>query len=294
MKKILSDKRAIFLFILPAALFFALFIIIPIFMSLYYSFTNWDGITQVEWAGFSNYIEMFTSKTIKFGLAAKNSLLIAGASLCIQIPISLLFALLLSRKSIRFRNIFLTIYFIPVLISSVAIGQLWMRIYNNDYGVLNYILSAVGLESLKNNWLGNQALAMGAVLVPILWQYIGYHMLILYSGIKSVPEELLESAKIDGCTEWQTARYITIPVIKPIIKVSVIFSVTGSLKMFDIIYVLTNGGPAHATEVPTTLMISMLFSRNRYGMGSAMAIFIILECFVFSILIQRIFREKEA
>lgn len=293
MKKILSDKKAVMVFILPAALFFTVFIIIPIFMSLYYSFMKWDGITQVEWIGLKNYIEMFTGKTIKFGLAAKNSLLIAAASLCIQIPIAMVFALLLSRKSIRFRNFFLTVYFIPVLISSVAIGQLWMRIYNNDYGVLNYILSVLGLESLKNNWLGDQALAMGAVLVPILWQYIGYHMLILYSGIKSVPGELLESARIDGCTEWQTARYITIPVIKPIIQVSVIFSVTGSLKLFDIIYVLTNGGPAHATEVPTTLMISMLFSRNRYGMGSAMAIFVILECFIFSILIQWIFREKE-
>ena len=293
MKKILSDKKAVMVFILPAALFFTVFIIIPIFMSLYYSFMKWDGITQVEWIGLKNYIEMFTGKTIKFGLAAKNSLLIAAASLCFQFPIAMVFALLLSRKSIRFRNFFLTVYFIPVLISSVAIGQLWMRIYNNDYGVLNYILSVLGLESLKNNWLGDQALAMGAVLVPILWQYIGYHMLILYSGIKSVPGELLESARIDGCTEWQTARYITIPVIKPIIQVSVIFSVTGSLKLFDIIYVLTNGGPAHATEVPTTLMISMLFSRNRYGMGSAMAIFVILECFIFSILIQWIFREKE-
>ena len=200
---------------------------------------------------------------------------------------------MIMQRKIKFRKTFLTLYFIPVLISSVAIGQLWLRIYNADYGVLNHFLELIGLDGLAKNWLGDQTTAMGAVLVPIVWQYIGYHMLILYSGIKSVPEELIESARIDGATEVQTARYITIPVIKPIIKVSTIFAVTGSLKIFDLIYVLTNGGPAHATEVPTTLMISMLFSRNRYGMGSAMAIFVIIECFAFSILIQRIFREKE-
>lgn len=292
MKKIRSNKKAIFLFILPAAILFLTFIIIPIFMSLGYSFTEWDGIGTAKWTGLSNYIDMFRKPTIKFGLAVKNSLLIAIGSTVIQLPIALIFALILSRK-IKFRKTFLTVYFIPVLISSVAIGQLWMRIYNGDYGVLNYLLKLVGLESLQHNWLGDQATAMGAVLIPIIWQYIGYHMLILYSGVKSVPEEVIESAKIDGASEVQTARYITIPMIKPIMKVSTVFAVTGSLKIFDLIYVLTNGGPAHATEVPTTLMISMLFSRNKYGLGSAMAVFVIVECFAFSLLIQKIFREKE-
>jgi len=291
MNKIWSNKKAILFFIFPAVAFFAIFIIIPIFMSLYYSFTSWDGIGKIEWVGLNNYIEMFQSPTIKFGKAAVNSLLIAGASTLIQLPIALIFALILSRK-LRFRKTFLSIYFIPVLISSVAIGQLWMRIYNGDYGTINYILKSIGLDSLCRNWLGNQSTAMVAVLVPIIWQYIGYHMLIMYSGIKSVSEEMIEAAKIDGATGSQVARFVTIPVIKPIIKVSVIFAVTGSLKLFDLIYVLTNGGPAHATEVPTTLMISMLFSRNRYGIGSAIAIFIILECFLFSMIIQRIFKEE--
>lgn len=292
MKKIRSDKKAIFIFILPAALLFLIFIIIPIFMSLGYSFTEWDGIGIAKWTGINNYVDMFKKPTIKFGLAVKNSLLIALGSTVVQLPIALVFALVLSRK-IKFRKTFLTIYFIPVLISSVAIGQLWMRIYNGDYGVLNYMLKLLGMEEMQRNWLGDQGTAMAAVLVPIIWQYIGYHMLILYSGVRSVPEEVIESARIDGATEVQTARFITVPMIKPIMKVSVVFAVTGSLKIFDLIYVLTNGGPAHATEVPTTLMISMLFSRNKYGLGSAMAVFVIVECFAFSILIQKIFREKE-
>jgi len=290
--KVRSNKKAIVFFMAPAVLFFMIFIIIPIGMSVYYSFMNWDGITRPIFAGLKNYTELFSSITIRFGKSVKNSLLIAFFSTVIQLPVALVFALVLSRVR-RGRNTFLTIYFIPVLISSVAIGQLWMRIYNSDYGVLNYLLKTIGLDNLCRNWLGEQSTAMGAVLVPIIWQFIGYHMLILYSGIKAVPETVIEAAKIDGATGVQTARFVIIPMIKPIIKVSTIFAVTGSLKIFDLIYVLTNGGPAHATEVPSTLMINMLFSRNRYGMGSAIVLFIILECFLFSFIIEKVFKERD-
>jgi raffinose/stachyose/melibiose transport system permease protein len=134
---------------------------------------------------------------------------------------------------------------------------------------------------------------LGAAFVPILWQYVGYHMLLMYAGIKGVPVELTEAAMLDGCTEAQVSRYIVIPYIRPILRVSVIFAITGSLKSFDLIYVLTNGGPNHATEVPSTLMISMLFLRNRYGMGSTIAVMLIVLCFVFALLINMLFKEEK-
>ena len=118
-------------------------------------------------------------------------------------------------------------------------------------------------------------------------------MLLLYAGVKSVPTELREAAMLDGATNWQVDRHIVLPYIKPILRVSVIFAVTGSLKSFDLIYVLTNGGPLHATEVPSTLMINMLFLRNRYGMGSTIAVLLIALCFLFALLISRIFREED-
>lgn len=183
--------------------------------------------------------------------------------------------------------------FIPVLISTVVIGQLWRKIYNPSYGILNVILRAVGLDSLAKIWLGQPETALGAVFVPILWQYVGYHMLLMYAGIKSVPSEYCEAAMIDGAKEGQVNRYIVLPYIKPIMKISTIFAVTGSLKSYDLIYVLTNGGPVNKTEVPSIIMINMLFLRNRYGMGSAIAVLLIVLCFAFALLIGLIFRDKE-
>jgi raffinose/stachyose/melibiose transport system permease protein len=181
----------------------------------------------------------------------------------------------------------------PVLISTVVIGQLWLKIYNPDYGLLNSALNALGLNSLTRIWLGDVKTALVAVFVPTLWQYVGYHMLLMYAGVKGVSPELREAARIDGATEGQVNKYIVIPSIKPIIKVSVIFAVTGSLKSFDLIYVLTNGGPLHATEVPSTVMIEMLFQRNRYGMGSTIAVMMIILCFAFALLISRAFKEND-
>lgn len=217
-----------------------------------------------------------------------NAFLLAGLSVTLQLALALFLALTLAkgRKGERF---FVTVFFIPVLISTVVIGQLWMKIYNPQYGLINVGLRAIGLDSWTKTWLGEQDTALYAVFIPILWQYVGYHMLLMYAGIKSMSPSLREAAKIDGASDWQISRYITIPLLRPVIQVCVIFAVTGSLKAFDLIYVLTNGGPAHASEVPSTLMVSMIFGRNRYGFGSSIAILIIALCFFFAVVIKRFF-----
>ncbi len=293
MKRPFSYKLNIFIFLLPGLFLFIAVLIAPIIMSGYYSFFDWGGPGKVaEFIGFGNYKELFTSNSISFLKALGNALLLALFSVGIQLPLSLLLALKLGKK-IPGERAFLSIYFIPVLISTVVIGQLWLKIYNPDYGVLNMGLRAVGLGDWTKVWLGDKKTALWAAFVPILWQYVGYHMLLMYAGVKGVPPELSEAAMIDGCTESQVNRYIIIPYIKPILRVSVIFAVTGSLKSFDLIYVLTNGGPFHATEVPSTLMISMISKRNRYGMGSTIAVMLILLCFVFALLINLAFKEDK-
>lgn len=293
MKRPLSYKLSIVAFLLPALVLFLGVLIAPIIMSAYYSFFDWSGPGKAaEFIRFGNYSELFTSGSIKFMRALGNSLLLALFSVGIQLPLALLLALKLGKK-IPGERAFLSVYFMPVLISTVVIGQLWLKIYNPDYGVLNMGLRAVGLDSWTHIWLGDKKIALWACFVPILWQYVGYHMLLMYAGVKGVPPELREAAMIDGCTESQVNRYIVIPYIKPILRVSVIFAVTGSLKSFDLIYVLTNGGPLHATEVPSTLMISMLFLRNRYGMGSTIAVMLILLCFAFALLISLAFKEDK-
>jgi raffinose/stachyose/melibiose transport system permease protein len=292
MNKMYSNKWYIIIFLLPALILFCGVLIAPIGASGYFSFFDWNGFTEKTFIGFSNYKELFTSDSIGFMKALGNSLLLAVLSVFLQLPLALALALVLGKK-IKGERAFLSVYFMPVLISTVVIGQLWLKIYNPDYGVLNVALRAVGLDNLTHIWLGEKATALGAVFVPILWQYVGYHMLLLYAGVKSVPPELREAAMLDGASDGQVNRYIVLPYIKPIIKISVIFAVTGSLKSFDLIYVLTNGGPLHATEVPSTLMISMLFLRNRYGMGSTIAVLLIILCFAFALLINLVFKEED-
>ena len=291
MKKQFSNKFYIVLFLLPALILFCGVLIAPIGASAYFSFFDWNGIGEKTFIGFNNYKELFTSGSINFWRALRNSLFLAALSVFLQLPLALLLALTLGKK-IKGERIFLSVFFMPVLISTVVIGQLWLKIYNPDYGILNVFLRSVGLEKWTRIWLGTKSTALGAVFVPTLWQYVGYHMLLLYAGVKSVPPELREAAMIDGASDAQINLHIVLPYIKPIIRISVIFAVTGSLKSFDLIYVLTNGGPLHSTEVPSTLMISMLFLRNRYGMGSTIAVLLILLCFGFALVINRIFKEE--
>lgn len=292
MDKIRKNKLAIFLFIFPAAVLFIGIIIVPIIMSAIYSFHDWDGITEMKFIGVKNYIELFTSESAGFPKTILNALLLAVLSVFIQLPISLALALRISR-GIKGERFFMTVFFIPVLISTVVIGQLWLKIYNPRYGILNVALEAMGLDSWCHTWLGEQNTALLAVFMPTLWQYVGYHMLLMYAGVKSVSPDVIEAAKIDGANGWQVSTRIIIPLLKPVIKICVIFAVTGSLKAFDMIYVLTGGGPDHASEVPSTLMVSMIFGQSRYGFGSAIAVSIIFLCFFFAIVIKRCIKTEE-
>lgn len=292
MNKVLSNKKAVIFFLFPALLLFVVIIIVPILMSASYSLTEWDGIGKKVFSGLDNYKELFIDNSDGFWRAVKNSLVFAAGSVFIQLPISLILALILSR-GVKGERFYVSVYFIPVLISTVVIGQLWMKIYNPQYGLLNTFLVSIGLEKWSGNWLGDTKTVIFAVIIPVLWQYIGYHMLLMYASIRSISGEIFEAARIDGANAFQTAMGITIPLMKPILKVCVTFAVVGSLKNFDLVYVMTGGGPAGASQLPSTLMVETIFSRNMYGYGSTMAIFIILECFIFAFLIRKAFRTEE-
>lgn len=290
MDKVLSDKKAIIFFLFPALIFFILIVFLPIFISGYYSTLDWDGLSKPVFVGLQNYKELFA--TGSFVLSIKNSLLFVLVSVFIQLPISLFLALVLA-NGVKGEKFFLNVYFIPVIISTVVIGQLWMKIYNPDYGLLNSFLKSIGLGSMAKTWLADPNTALGASFVPTLWQYVGYHMLLMYAAIKSIPTDIYEAAKLDGASGIKMAFKITIPLIKPMLKVCVTFSVIGALKIFDLVYVLTNGGPNHASEVPSTLLVNNIFVRSMYGYGSAIAIFIILECLILTGVIQKFFKVDD-
>jgi raffinose/stachyose/melibiose transport system permease protein len=289
----MRDKKAVALFLFPSFALLVLILIVPIFMSLHYSVNAWDGIGEKVFAGFENYARLFSDKL--FLDAAGHTILFALASVCLQLPFSLLLALVLAGK-VKAERFFITVYFIPVILSAVVIGQLWMRIYNQRYGLLNLILETLGATELAETaWLGDIKMVLPAVLVPVLWQYVGYHMLLFYSGIKSIPTDLFESAKIDGASFWRMSFSITIPLLKPIIQVSTTFAVVGSMKIYDLVKVLTNdGGPGKASDVISTLLVrTMIYPGNNYGYGSAMAIVLIAVCFALYFLLARVFRERD-
>ena len=290
MNKILGNKTAIAAFVAPSLILFGGIIFYSIIMSFRYSLLDWNGFGEGIFVGFSNYAKMFQDKV--FLRSAVNSLLLGFVTLVTQLPLALLLALLLT-SGIKGEGFYRTVFFIPMTLSSVVIGQLWLKIYNPNYGVLNTLLGVLGLESLQRNWLGDVNTALFSAFVPIIWQNVGYHMLLLYTSINSISKDILEAAKLDGASGVKAARYITIPLVKPMLRTCAIFVVIGSLKAFDMIYVLTNGGPVHMTEVPSSLMFSSIFNLNKYGYGSAISIFIVVECIVMAVILHKVFRVKE-
>ena len=292
MNRTFSNKIAIMIFVLPAFVLFSVIVVFPVVMSFYYSLFSWDGIAEPVFNGFNNYIELFAKKDIGFVPAIFNAVKIALASLFIQIPLGLTLALLLA-EGVKGEKFFRTIYFIPFILSAVVIGQLWMKIYHPKYGMLNQFLELIGLGEYQSMWLSEPDQALVAVIIPIIFQFVGYYMLLLYAGIKNIPDSVIESARIDGATGWKLNMFIRVPLLTPILKICSTFAVVGSMKVFDIIYVMTNGGPLHATEVPSTLLIDILFMRGRYSLGSTIGFFIFLECMILTLCIQWIFRNSD-
>lgn len=290
MERALRNKKAICFFVLPALIWFCAISLFPVFQSAGYSLLDWDGITQAKFVGFSNYIMMFQEP--EFFQAVSNSILLAAASVFIQLPIAMVLALILA-GGVRGENFYRNVFFVPVIISGTIIANLWMKIYHPSYGLLNEGLAALGLQSLQREWLGSEATALLACFVPMVWQYIGYHMLLFYSAAKSISPEIIEAAEVDGASKFQIAKSIIIPMIVPMIKACVIFAVIGSLKSFDMIYILTGGGPVNASQVPSLMMYKKIFISNEYGYASAIAMFIIIECLIFTGMIQKIFSKLQ-
>lgn len=289
MERALRDKKAICFFVLPALIWFVGIAIVPVVQSVGYSFLDWNGISQGRNVGFANYKTLLADPL--FWSSVKNSVMLAGASVFVQLPISMLLAMILV-NGVRGETLYRNIFFIPVIISGTVIANLWMKVYHPSYGLLNVMLGHIGLERLQHEWLGSVDSALLACFVPMIWQYIGYHMLLYYSAAKSIGLDVMEAARVDGVNKRQMVFQIIIPQIMPMIKASVIFAIIGSLKSFDMIHILTRGGPVHASEVPSLLMYTHIFTTRQYGYASAIAIFIIVECLLFTFVVQKVFDKR--
>ena len=282
----------IFLFLLPALALFIGVLIYPIFASVHHSLFEYRTFTDPgQFVGFKNYTDLFTPQ-YDFGKAIINALILAALSVFIQLPLALGLALMLG-KGIKGERVYLSVYFMPVLISAVVIGMLWEKIYNPIYGLVTKTFEYFNWSGLPAaGLLGDKKTALLAVFIPTIWQYVGYHMLLMYAGVKSVSPDLREAAMLDGATDSQINRYIIIPCIKPIIKVSIIFAITGSLKSYDLIKVFAKDAYNCSYKVPSLLLVRYAF-HNAGGIASAIAVMMIIMCFAFAIIINQMFKERD-
>ncbi|WP_027092317.1 carbohydrate ABC transporter permease [Cohnella thermotolerans] len=289
MDKVMSNKWAIALYVLPALLLVLGLIYIPIVMTGYYGLTEWNGIGAQKWIGFANYSTLLQDGI--FWKSALHSLLLAVFS-CVSLLLYLIVALILSGQ-IKGANVLRKIYLIPMLLSSVAIAQLWLKIFHPTNGVLNSVLVSLGIDN-PPAWLADTSLVLYAIFIPILWQYAGFYILIYYAALKNIPSSLVEAARIDGASAWQIAFRIKLPLIMEVIKVTIVLAFVGSLKYFDLIYVMTDGGPNNSSEVIASYMYHQAFKSFDFGYGSAVGFFLLVVCLVATWLIRRATASKDS
>jgi multiple sugar transport system permease protein len=262
----------------------------PAVSLLYYSLTDWTGIGwEMHGVGLANYKEIFTRPEI-FGVFKNNAYYFVGG--LVQTALALYFAVILSRK-LRGRNVFRGLLFLPYVLHSVATVIMFRNVYHAEYGTLNLFLAAVGLSSWQQQWLGNPHLVNFSLAFISMWKYMGLNMVIFIGALQSIPEDLYESAAIDGASGWQSFRHITVPSIRRVIELMMILTLTGALEVFDIPYIMMLGANDTGTFVSTT--VDMAFKFRKAGLASAMAVVLLMIVLLF-IYIQRklLFREEKA
>ncbi|WP_148629652.1 carbohydrate ABC transporter permease [Bacillus sp. E214] len=289
MKLTKKTKGAFLLGILPAFLLYIVFAIYPILQSFYYSFMDWNGFNEMTFVGLDNFKKLFADSL--FWNSVKNNIYVVLVSVLGQVPLALFFALLLNRK-MKGAKLFRTIGFLPVVLSTVVISLTWSLIFNSRNGLINEFLRSIGLDSLAQNWLGDTKWAMASVLVVVVWQFVGLYLIIFLAALQNIPTEVLEAAKMDGASEWATTWKITIPMIWETILVAITLCIAGSLKTFDLIYVMTHGGPAHSTDVMALYMFNETFSKLQYGYGSAVSVFIFFFSLILIAIVNKVLGKK--
>jgi len=266
----MKPARAIapYLFLAPALVVFGLAVMVPLVFTVGYSFTEWNGFGPMTFVGLDNYLTALTDPIFRDSFL--HVLIYISATLVLEVGVGLGLAGVVSARpgTLWFR----VAIFVPVMLPMVVVAILWSFVYNNDFGLINATLGALGLEGLERVWLGDTSTALLAVSLVSGWVYAGFYMMIFYAAIRQIPSEVLEAARMDGAGEWVLFRRIKVPMIRNAIAIAVLLCVTGGFQGFDLFFVLTNGGPYGATEIPTTYLVKVVFRNGDVGYGSAMAV----------------------
>ena len=291
-RRVLNDvNTTIVLFLVPAFILYIVLVVIPIFKSLEFSFFRWDGLGALEnFVAFDNYISIFKDRI--FWGSFSNNLFLVFFSIITQMPFAILLAIALTSK-IKGKSFLRTMYFAPQIISTVATGYLFYYIFEPTFGLLNETLKLIGLQNFTQGWLGEPKLALLSVLFVISWRFVGFYMVLFMAAIEGISNELFEAARIDGCTKFQVVRKITLPLLSGTLKTACILSIVGSIKYFDLVWIMTAGGPAHASEFIATYMYKKTFLSWEMGYGSALAFILFIIAFSLSIIFMRLTSSRQ-
>ena len=290
MDKLLKDKKAIAVFVLPSFILFTLILFIPICQSIYYSFCDYDALTKPTFVGLKNYENLLIDDTMK--IAVKNSLFFLIYSCVTQLIMGLILAGLLTNIE-KGRNFFKNVIYLPCVLSSAALGLLWMFIFSPKLGI-NQILLKFGVEGPL--WLMDIKnyipLPMWVIAFVALWQYVGQSMMLYMAQISGISKSLYEASYIDGCSKVKSFRYITLPLIKPMVATAMSLNAIGSLKFFDLIFNMTEGGPNKKTMVLATHLYEQGFKYFKYGYASAIGTILLILCLLMTFLINNVFKTE--
>lgn len=293
-KALLKKNIGYYAFLFLPLLIYLTFFIYPNVTALIWSLFKWDGLApKMEFVGLSNFIKLFTQQSVFFqalgNTIAYTIVLTIGSNL-----FGLIFALLIHRTS-TINNIFRTIFYLPAVLATVAIGSMWtLGIYNPTFGALNRVLTAVGLENLTTAWLANPSTALICVALVHVWQNLGFSMILYIAGLQDIPEELYESASIDGANALQQTWYVTLPLLKRVAAVVLVIVTIFGMRAFDLIFIMTESGSATGvTEVLTTFLFRQGFTFRKVGFANAIAVVLLIVVVGISVLQQWLLREKK-
>jgi raffinose/stachyose/melibiose transport system permease protein len=281
MKNTLKNPAVYLMFVIPTIVLYGLFFLYPMFSSVFYAFTNWNGLEETRFIGLDNFKTAFGDSS--FRSAIMNNMYFIFFSVGLQVPIIVIFALLISNVK-KFQGFYKTTVFMPSILSTSVIGILWGFIYDPDIGPIAAFLGFFGIDPIY--WLAESDWAMIAILITNAWQWVGFYIVLILAAILAIPKDIEEAASIDGATAPQRAWYLTVPLIKPIISVVVMLSIAGAMRVVDIVLVMTNGGPAGSTEVMASFMVHRAINYGEYGYGMALSIIIFAFALVFTAIYQ--------
>jgi raffinose/stachyose/melibiose transport system permease protein len=258
-----------YLWVAPALFVFSIFTLLPVAVGLYLSCTNWNGTAVPVFNGLDNYRDALRDDA--YWSAIVHNMIYAVGTVGGKIVLGLGLALVMNR-TLPGRAMFRTALFMPVMLSFVAIGLLWSWIYNYDFGLLNGILEVLHLGGLKQDWLGSTSFALYALIVVDIWKWFGLHMVLFLAGLQNIPGQLYEAARIDGATSWQSFWRITLPLLLPVTAFNIVLAASGAFNVFDLVYVMTQGGPVDATNVAMTDIYREAFQFYHFGYSAALSV----------------------